>query len=508
MRFRIGVHLGDVIEKADGTVYGDGVNIAARLEGLAEPGGITVSESIRAAVKTKAGAVFEDQGEQPVKNIAEPVRAYRLRRAGTVAPQAALCASAAPAVPAGEPALPLPDKPSIAVLPFTNMSGDVEQEYFADGIAEDIITELSRFQSIFVIARNSTFTFKGRSVDVQGVARQLGVHFVLEGSVRRAGQRVRITAQLIDGLTGNHVWAERYEDVLDDVFDLQERITAQIVGTLVPEIEREEMRLAERGARRFTEADDLAWRANKAIADAVFEGVPALALEAGRIAQTAIDRDRRCWLAWQALCSSHGHRVFFGWTDDRAGSLAVAAHAADTMLSLAPRESRSWVARGQVRHLAGDVERGLADLRRAHELNPSDSRATFGLASVEAAAGNFERARTLAAQALRISPQDRWVGVAHLAYALAAFIERDFDALRHWGELAIQSHPAAPIRRALMIACAAETGDAELLRTHRDYLRGVAPDFVPSLFRGDHRPYHHPEHMAMLLASLRKAGLP
>lgn len=239
MRFRIGVHRGDVIEKADGTVYGDGVNIAARLEGPAEPGGITVSESIRTAVKGKVTASFEDQGAQQVKNIAEPVRAYRVGPEGNATPK--------PTRAAGEIDLSLPDRPSIAVLPFTNMSGDPEQEYFVDGMVEDIITELARFQRLFVIARNTSFTYKGRSVDVKQVARELGVHFVLEGSARKAGNRVRITVQLIDGETGQHVWAERYEDVLSDVFELQERITRQIVGSMVPEIEAEEMRLLERG---------------------------------------------------------------------------------------------------------------------------------------------------------------------------------------------------------------------------------------------------------------------
>ena len=209
MRFRIGVHLGDVIEKADGTVYGDGVNIAARLQGLAEPGGITVSESIRSAVKGKVGASFEDHGEQAVKNIADPVRAWRLRT-GAVEPVATV--PAAPSITAID--LSLPDKPSIAVLPFVNISGDPEQEYFTDGITEDIITELSRFHSLFVIARNSSFSYKGQSPDIRRVGKELGVRYVLEGSIRKSAQRIRVTGQLIDALTGNHLWAEKYGRVL------------------------------------------------------------------------------------------------------------------------------------------------------------------------------------------------------------------------------------------------------------------------------------------------------
>ncbi len=499
MRFRIGVHLGDVIEKTDGTVYGDGVNIAARLQGLAEVGGIMVSESIRIAVKGKVAARFEDQGAQQVKNIAEPVRAHRLAPEGSAVP--------GPAPAAGKPTPSLPHKPSIAVLPFTNMSGDPEQEYFVDGMVEDIITELSRFQRLFVIARNTSFTYKGRSVDVKQVARELGVHFVLEGSVRKAGTRVRITAQLIDGESGQHVWAERYEDVLSDVFELQERITRQVVASMVAEIEEEEMRLLERGQRRFTEADDIAWRALKATTDGVFNGQPSLITEAIRLAELAIERDRNCRRAWFVLGWSHGARVFLGWTQDRAGSLEAGRQAAEMLMTLAPNDGRSYFVRAVLGLWSGDPALGPADLRRAHALNPNDTIVLFFLSWAEASAGNVERAKELAAQALRMSPKDRWIGVAHLAYAQAAFMEQDFARLREWAELAIQSAPTAPIRRVLMIAYAGAVGDTPLLRTHLDKLHSVAPDFIPSLFRGDYRPFHRPEHMAMLLDSLRKAGL-
>jgi adenylate cyclase len=499
MQFRIGVHLGDIIEKSDGTVYGDGVNIAARLQALADPGGITVSDSVRNAVKGNASIGFQDMGEQQVKNIPEPVRSYRVSTEGSTAPK--------PSHAVGEIDLSLPDKPSIAVLPFTNMSGDPEQEYFADGMVEDIITELSRFQRLFVIARNTSFTFKGRSVDVKKIALELGVHFVLEGSVRKAGNRVRITAQLIDGETGRHVWAERYEDVLSDVFELQERITRQVVGSMVPEIEAEEMRLLERGKRRFNETDDIAWRAMKAAYDAMFTGHAALTLEAISLADQAIDKDRNCRLAWYVLGYSHAVRVFFGWTDDRRGSLDAARRAAETLMDLAPNDSRSYSMRGWVAIQSADYARGAADLRKAHGLNPNDATILFLLVWTEASDGNVERARECGAQALRISPKDRRIGLAHLAYAMAAFVEQNFKELRDWAELAIQSHPSAPIRRLLMIAYAAEVSDMPLLRAHLEKVQSVAPDFIPSLFRGDYLPYHRPEHMKMLLDSLRKAGL-
>ena len=499
LRFRIGVHLGDVAEKADGTVYGDGVNIAARLQGLSEPGGITVSESVRTAVRGRVSASFADQGAQLLKNIGEPVRAYRVGPAGDP--------GQAPAREVGETGLPLPDRPSIAVLPFANLGGDPEQDYFADGIVEDVTTELSRFSRLFVIARNTSFTYKGRSADPRKVARELGVHFVLEGSVRRAGDRVRVSAQLTDGETGRHVWAERYEDVLSDVFELQERITRQVVGSMVPELEAEEMRLLGRGRRRFAEADDTAWRAFKALLDGIFAGDAALAAEALRLAELAVHRDRGCHMAWYVLARSHSTRIAFGWSEDRGRSLQEAQRAADALMTLAPNDSRSYQARGQIALLAGDLARGAADQRRAHELNPNDTTTMFILSWTEAAAGNVARARELAAQAIRMSPKDRLIGFAYLAHALAAFIEQDLAQVREWTERAIQAHPGAPVRRVLMIAYAAETRDAALLETHLDKLRRIAPDFIPSVLRGDYRPFHRPEHMSRLLASLRKAGL-
>ena len=253
MRFRIGVHLGDVIEKADGTIYGDGVNIAARLEGLAEPGGITVSDSVRIAVRGKVVADFEDQGEQQVKNIPHPIRAFAVR----------VDDSAAKPAPTGvEIDMSLPDKPSIAVLPFINMSGDPEQEYFTDGVTEDIITELSRFHSLFVIARNSTFTYKGKAVDVRTVARELGVRYVLEGSIRRSGNRIRVTAQLIDSLTGNHIWAEKYDRVMEDIFAVQEEVTRSIVAAIAPQIEDAEIAKARRVRPANLSAYEIAVRAS------------------------------------------------------------------------------------------------------------------------------------------------------------------------------------------------------------------------------------------------------
>jgi TolB-like protein len=237
IELRIGINLGDVIVEGD-DLYGDGVNIAARLEALADAGGVFVSNTVHDHVRDRLPCVFEDLGEQQVKNIARPVRVYRVR-AGT---------AKRPSTPAST-ALPLPDKPSIAVLPFDNLSGDPEQEYFADGMVEEIITALSRIRWLFVIARNSTFTYKGRAVDVKEVGRELGVRYVLEGSVRKAGTQVRITGQLIDALTGTHLWADRFDGSLEDVFDLQDKVAVSVAGVIEPTLQRAEMR---RSAERAT----------------------------------------------------------------------------------------------------------------------------------------------------------------------------------------------------------------------------------------------------------------
>jgi adenylate cyclase len=230
LELRIGLNLGDVIVQEDGDVYGEGINMAARLEGIADPGGILISSKVHGEVEGKLDLSFEDRGERQLKNISKPVRAYAIR---------ARTYSSAPVMNRGKP-LPLPDKPSIAVLPFQNMSGDPEQEYFADGIVEDIITALSRFKSLFVIARNSSFTYKARLVDTKQVGRELGVRYVLEGSVRKVAGRVRITGQLIEASTGVHLWADKFDGELRDIFDLQDNVTSSVVATIAPAIERAE----------------------------------------------------------------------------------------------------------------------------------------------------------------------------------------------------------------------------------------------------------------------------
>ena len=266
--FRIGIHVGDVMVRG-GDLLGSGVNVAARLEALAEPGGIVLSAAAHEQVRKILPLAYTDLGQQSVKNIEEPVRAFAIGE-----PQHAPTPDDAPVVPLKEATtLPLPDKPSIAVLPFQNMSGDPEQEYFADGMVEDIITALSQFKSLFVIARNSSFTYKGKAVDIKQVGRELGVRYVLEGSVRKAANRVRITGQLIDATTGTHLWADRFDGTLEDVFDLQDRVTVSVVSAIAPTLEQVEIERAKHKPTERLDAYDYFLRGTASLHQGTKEGI-------------------------------------------------------------------------------------------------------------------------------------------------------------------------------------------------------------------------------------------
>jgi adenylate cyclase len=302
IEFRVGVHIGDVVEEADGDLMGDGVNIAARLEGIAKPGAICLSEDAYRQVRDKITVEFADLGEQSLKNIARPVRVYRLSptssyRNGLTAPQI-------------KPTLALPERPSIAILPFQNMSGDAEQEYFADGIVEDIITGLSRIKWLFVIARNSSFIYKGKPVDVRQVGRDLGVRYVLEGGVRKAGNRLRITAQLIDAETGTHLWAEKYDGALEDVFDLQDQITDKVVGIVEPSVRQSEIERSRQKRPENLGAYDLYLRALPYIAAQMPEDIKNAAIGRGAPAAARLrPRPRAHRLVLRvALCPSWTRR--------------------------------------------------------------------------------------------------------------------------------------------------------------------------------------------------------
>ena len=342
--FRIGINVGDIVMQDD-DIFGDGVNIAARLEGIAKPGGIAISASVREQLGDRLALDFEDIGDQALKNIARPVRVFHVawggaaRRAGSPAPEA----------------LAVPVKPSVAVMPFANMSGDPEQEYFADGLVEDLITNLSKMPGFFVIARNSAFAYKGKSVDIRTVARELGVRYVLEGSVRRASNRVRITGQLIDGSTGNHVWAEKFEGSFEDVFDLQDRLTESIVGALEPTLRRAEIERARGKRTEMLDAYDLYLRALLH----AFDNTLAENAEAIHLLNEAVRLDPNYAVAHAHAAWCHEQRWFRGGfnLDDRTAALKHASLA----ISLGPDDPEAL-------SIAAFVEANIANRTAATEV--------------------------------------------------------------------------------------------------------------------------------------------
>jgi len=403
----------------------------------------------------------------------------------------------------------LPNKPSIAVLPFENMSGDPEQEYFSDGITEDVITELSRFSSLFVIARNSSFAYKGQSVDVRRVAQELGVRFVLEGSIRRAGKRVRITTQLIDSETGNHLWAERYDRDLEDIFDLQDEITRDVVGSIAPQIELAEVNRARRAKSSEVSSYDLSLKAQALFYDAMRMGRPEVHQQAIDAAGEALEHDSRnahaLWIQSVAYYEQHLYR--WGPAPDEA--LDHAWTAVERLFEIDSSDPRAYSSRGAIHLFRGKHDAAVADFRRSFELNPNSAVNLFLMAWCESLSGFTEEARRHAELGLRLSPRelDLWLGVAYLAYAQASFADSDFEMCKEWGTLAIQMHPRAPIRRTLMIACCGYRGELEEAREHMDYLESFSPDFLPSVLQGGLSLYKMPEHNALLVEGLRKAGL-
>lgn len=436
MRFRIGVHLGDIMEKDDGTVYGDGVNIAARLEGLAEPGGITISDAVQGAVRGKVAAGFIDQGEQEVKNIPHPVRAYRVD-----------ADSSGRRTSAGQPELAPPEKLSIAVLPFANMSGDPEQEYFADGIVDDIITALARMNWIFVIARNSSFTYKGKSVDIKQVGRELGVLYVLEGSVRKSGNRVRITGQLIEAENGRHVWADRFEGTLEDIFELQDRITEEVVAAIEPSVRRAEIDRARTKPTSNLQAYDLLLRAlpnlvpgsSKSTLDDAFGSIqraiemdPAYSLAKAlaafvctqRISQGFGDADDvRSGLRYaeQALADHREHPATLSFSGLALASLGYRAlgvrvlgfryeealRAVDRALDLSPNLFLVLLSAGMVRAIVGDADAAIGYFTRAMRISPRDpgtGALIAGIGGAHMIAGRYEEGLAAARRAVQESP--------------------------------------------------------------------------------------------------------
>lgn len=384
IEFRIGIHVGDVIIE-DGDIFGDGVNIAARLEGIAQPGGICISDDAYRQVRGKLDANFQDAGEQELKNIAQPVRVYQLQPSGG--------ASEAPR-------LALLDKPSIAVLPFQNMSGDPGQEDFADGMVEDIITSLSKVHRLFVIARNSTFTYKNRPVDIRQVARELGVRYVLEGSVRRAGDRLRVAAELIEAVSGTHVWAERYDRPVRDVFDVQDEITKEIVLALSIELtDGERARVFGRSTRSLE-----AWLAAMRGFDHWAEGSPKGIREARVHFERAASIDPNYTIAWAFIGWTHFTEVRFGFSSDPRASLAKAAELAEKCIAMSPDDPQAHGIRAGVWVIQGRFDDAVRECEIAIAGAPSDAYLWCVFGRVLICAGDAARGERALREAMQLNP--------------------------------------------------------------------------------------------------------
>jgi len=472
MRFRIGVHLGDVIEKPDGTVYGDGVNIAARLEGLAAIGGITISDAVRGAVKGKVAAEFEDQGEQTVKNIADPVRAYRVSVKADAAPVLASAADVGID-------LSLPDKPSIAVLPFTNMSGDPEQEYFTDGISEDIITELARFPLLFVIARNSSFTYKGRAVDVKQVGRELGVRYVLEGSIRKAGNRIRVTAQLIDTQTGAHIWAEKYDRVLEDIFAVQEEVTECIVGAIAPQVNAAEVLRARRRPGNLS-AYEIAVRAMALASESQQKSDVAARDEALLLGRQALALDPQSYPALMAIAWAQWLHVSWRTTANRDAAWKEGMDSLARSMELGPSGSMHGMRALLLAYAPGGGrwEDARMEAELAWRAAPQDSLALNGAGYVLANAGDPTEGIRLLERALRINPRDPRNYVTYGNLAAAHLASRDYAAGLVWARRAIGAAPDNSASHLYMAALHVSTGELDKAQGALARARSLAPESV------------------------------
>lgn len=495
LRFRIGVNLGDVIIEGD-DIHGDGVNIAARLEGLAEPGGICLSGDAFRQTRGKIEIEFEDLGEQKLKNVAEPFRVYRV----------AADRSVAAAFPPTTDHLPLPDKPSIAILPFTNMSGDPEQEYFSDGITEDIITALSGFRSIFVIARNSSFVYKGRAKDIKQVGQELGVRYVLEGSVRKSVSRVRITAQLIEAATSNHLWAQRYDRVLEDVFELQDEITETIVAAIEPELGS-----AERERARRKSPDNLdAWESYQRGMWHAYK----MNSEDGALAvnyfHKALASAPHYAPALAGLAYLNFQKVIFYYSSpERIAREALLDQAIEEATDAVQADDRDLFAQyvlGRLFALKGHFDKAIERLELAVDLNPNSALAHHGLGYAYTFSGRPAEAVVEFDRALRLSPKDPYRWAFSCMRACALVLIKDYEDAVAWGQRGIRDNPQMFWSYVHVAAALGHLGRKKEATQAVAELLGVKPDFSTDTIDETVR-FKDPADREHFLDGLRKAGL-
>jgi adenylate cyclase len=484
IEFRIGIHQGDIISDA-GDTFGDAVNVAARLEALSIPGGICVSSRAQEDALGKLDVGFEDMGERQLKNISKAVRAYRIELASVSAQSA-------------RQPLALPDKPSIAVLPFANMSGDPEQEYFADGVSEDIITAISKLHWFFVIARNSSFVYKGKAVDVKQIGSQLGVRYVLEGSVRKSGQRVRITAQLIDASNGNHIWADRYDGDLNDVFALQDRITNSVVAAIEPHLlEAESVRSQNRTPNDvrawdlLMQASFLFWRLNKTDGDA-----------ASSILRSATQLYPDYAPAHSMLAFAILLLGYLGYIDVQANeAAALAARAAE----LDRNDPWAYVALGFVAFTERHTDESIAHFQRALNLNPNFAAAHGYLGWTLSFDGQSDKAIVHSQTAIRMSPHDPQQVIFHGGLAAAHYLAGSYNEAINSALSVLRFRPTFNGARRLLVAALAQAGRLDEARKELERLKDFQPDI--SLAWIEKNVPYTPRQMKSYLEGWRKVGL-
>ena len=488
IRFRIGINVGDIIIEGE-DILGDGVNIAARIEGVAEPGGISISEDAWRQVQGKVAANFVDAGEQSLKNIARPVRIYRVELGKQ--------SSAEPAAPT----LPLPDKPSIAVLPFQNMSGDPEQEYFADGMVEDIITGLSRIKWLFVIARNSTFTYKNRAIDVKQVGRELGVRYVLEGSVRRVADRVRITGQLIDAVSGAHVWAERYDRKSNDIFALQDEITLSVVGAIEPSLRLAEIERVKRKRPDSLDAYDLVLQAQPD----VFSGMPDRATKALALLDRALALNSNYALAHAFAAMSYHNRFLRAGLHEQDRTASV--HHAQAAMAYGQDDALALTFAGfSIGMDANDRSSAFAAFDAALALSPSSALTYYCGSAIFGWGGEAERAIEWAERGIRLSPFDPWRFAAYHALTLGNFHRGRYQEAADSAYKAVQANPGHSISRMLLAATLVKVGRLDEAKAAAAHVLELQPTFRYSKqFSGVNCA---PALATSLGEALRETGLP
>jgi TolB-like protein/class 3 adenylate cyclase len=493
IEFRIGIHLGDIIID-DNDIFGDGVNIAARLESIAVPGGISISRAVHDQVRDRINVCFDDKGEIALKNIARPVQVFAISGAKE---------SKTTVSPESKPALALPDKPSIAVLPFQNMSGDPEQDYFADGMVEDIITALSRFKALFVIARNSSFTYRGKAVDIKQVGRELGVRYVLEGSVRKAGGKVRITGQLIETTTGAHLWADRFDGPVDDIFALQDKVTSSVVAAIAPRLEQAEI---DRSARKPTEsldAIDLYYRAIHSLHRFTREGHE----DALRLARQAISLDPNFAAAYGLTLECYVKQTVSGWKKIED----VAAEGKQYALRALEVGADDAYALARAAFFFGNIlkDGGTADViaEQALAVNPNLSEAWRTRGWMSTYVGRHEPAIEQFNYAMRLNPLDPQIYNTECGLAYANFFLRRFEIGLSWATKSLARQNSYPPALRSAMVCYAMLGriaDAQMMLAR---MREAGDDLTISRAKV-RMPYQQKEDYDLWIEAFRLAGVP